>query len=313
MSKKMKRIPLFVAAAILLVSCNGNKNDFDASGTFEAVETIIPAEANGVLKAYTVDEGQVLKAGQYVGYIDSIQIYLKKRQLEAQIGAVLSKRPDAGAQLAAIQEQLTHDKKEQDRVTSLHQADAATDRQLDDINAKVIIDEKRIAALESSLHITTSSIREATSPILLQIAQLNDQLEKCRLVNPIDGTVLVNYVEPHEMAVVGKPLYKIADLRTILLRAYITGDQFAQVRPRQQVTVLADDGHGAYRKYKGVVEWISDKAEFTPKTIQTKDERAQLVYAMKIRVKNDGHLKIGMYGAVRFGQNAGGKTRPEGD
>jgi len=308
----MKRILLIVAAATLLESCH-NKNDFDASGTFEAVETIVPAEANGVLKAYTVDEGQVLKTGQYVGYIDSTQIYLKKRQLEAQIGAVLSKRPDAGAQLATLQEELTHDKTEQNRVASLHEADAATDRQLDDVNAKVIIDEKRITALESSLHITTSSIQEATSPITLQIAQLNDQLRKCRLVNPVSGTVLTNYVEPNEMAVVGKPLYKIADLSTILLRAYITGDQFALVRPGQQVTVLADDGQGNYRKYKGIVEWISDKAEFTPKTIQTKDERAHLVYAMKIRIKNDGYLKIGMYGEVRFEQTTGGKARQDSD
>lgn len=296
----MKKTILMAIAPMLLASCHTDEGRFDASGTFEAVETIVPAQANGVLTSYTVDEGQVLKAGQMVGAIDSVQLYLKKQQLVAQIGAVLSKTPDAAAQLAALREELQHDLTEQQRVEGLHAAEAATDRQLDDIHAKVRIDQKRIAALESSLHITTSSLHSSTTPITVQIAQLEDQLAKCRIVNPVSGTVLANYAEPNEMAAIGKPLYKIADLSTILLRAYITGDQFASVRVNQQVTVLADDAQGHYRKYPGIVEWISDKAEFTPKTIQTKDERANLVYAMKVRVRNDGYLKIGMYGELRF-------------
>lgn len=292
------KIPLLVA--ILSASCADNKNAHDASGTFEAVETIIAADANGTIKALDLQEGQQLHAGQVVGYVDSTQLYLKKRQLQSQIGAVLSKRPDVAVQVAALQEQLGQAIREQQRIANMVKADAATPKQLDDANAQVAIIKKQIAAQQSSLGITSSSITQEASPLELQIAQLEDQLAKSRIVNPVDGTVLVKYAEANEMAAVGKPLYKIADLSSIILRAYVTGPQFAQLQLNQPVTVLVDDKDGQYREYTGVLEWISDKAEFTPKTIQTKDERENLVYATKIRVQNDGLLKIGMYGEVKF-------------
>lgn len=296
----MNNVKILTLAALLLASCTDDRSGYDASGTFEAVETIISAEASGVIQELNVQEGQLLQTGQMVGYIDSTQLHLKKRQLQAQIGAVLSRKPNVAIQLAALQEQLHQAIREQQRIANMAEADAATPKQLDDANAQVAVIKKQIAAQRSSLGITASSLTEEASPLEIQIAQLEDQLAKSHIVNPLEGTVLVKYAEANETAIVGKPLYKIADLSSIILRAYVTGPQFTQIKLHQQVTVLVDDAAGKYREYEGIVEWISDKAEFTPKTIQTKDERENLVYATKIRVKNDGLLKIGMYGEVRF-------------
>ncbi len=295
----MKHI-LFISTILLLASCSGNSNRYDASGTFEATEIIVSAEASGLIQAFNLEEGEVLQAGQYIGSIDSVQLYLSKKQLQAQIQAVLSKRPDVATQIAALQEQLKQAHREQQRITNLLKADAATQKQLDDANAQIAIINKQIEGQRSSLRITSASLSEETLPLTVQIEQLNDQLEKCRIVNPVTGTVLTKYAEANEMAANGKPLYKVADLSQIILRAYITGDQFAQVKLNQPVQVLIDAKDGEYTTYTGTVVWISDKAEFTPKTIQTKDERANLVYATKIKVKNDGKLKIGMYGEVKF-------------
>jgi len=296
----MNSLKILTIIPFLLVACSQHENVYDASGTFEAVETLISAEANGVINALDVQEGQELHAGQAIGYIDSTQLHLRKLQLQSQIKAVLSKRPNVTVQLAALHEQLNQAVHEQQRIANMVRADAATPKQLDDANAQVAVIKKQIAAQQSSLGITSSSLTQEASPLEVQIAQLEDELAKSRIINPLDGTVLVKYAEANETATVGKPLYKIADLSSIILRAYITGPQFSQLKLNQSVTVLVDDAKGEYREYPGTVEWISDKAEFTPKTIQTKDERENLVYATKIRVKNDGLLKIGMYGEVRF-------------
>ncbi|WP_257670045.1 HlyD family secretion protein [Parapedobacter tibetensis] len=296
----MNNVRTIAFAILLLASCTSKQNDYDASGTFEAVETIISAEANGAIKTLDIQEGQQLQAGQVIGYVDTTQLYLKKRQLQSQIGAVLSKKPNVAIQVAALQEQLSQAIREQQRIANMAKADAATPKQLDDANAQVAVIKKQIAAQQSTLGITSTSITQEASPLEIQIAQLEDQLAKSYIINPVDGTVLVKYAEANEMAAVGKPLYKIANLSSIILRAYVTGPQFAQLEINQQVTVLVDGEDGKYREYEGIVEWISDKAEFTPKTIQTKDERENLVYAVKIKVKNDGLLKIGMYGEVRF-------------
>lgn len=296
----MKKNIILIAASLTLAYCSGHKNEYDASGTFEAVETIVSAEAAGVLKDFTIEEGSALAQGQVIGHIDSTQLYLRKRQLEAQVNAVLSRRPNVAAQLAAYREQLKQAEREQQRLTNLLKADAATQKQLDDATAQVAIIKRQIEAQESSLGITSRSINEESSPLTIQVAQLQDQLAKCRIVNPVGGTVLTKYTEANEMATVGKPLYKIADLSTITLRAYITGDQLPVIRLNQAVTVLIDAAEGTQKQYPGTIQWVSDKAEFTPKTIQTKEERANLVYAIKIQVKNDGYIKIGMYGEVRF-------------
>jgi HlyD family secretion protein len=294
------KVALIAASTLVFASCTSQQTDYDASGTFEAVETIVSAEASGILLDFDVQEGQTLRAQETIGYIDSVQLYLKKKQLQAQINAVLSKKPNVPAQVAALQEQLRQATREQQRLVSLVKADAATPKQLDDANAQVVILQKQIEAQRSTLGISNASLTEEAAPLRIQIDQLKDQLARCRIVNPVPGTVLAKYAEVNEMATTGKPLYKIADLSTITLRAYLTGDQLATTRLNQQVTVLVDDGAGAYKQYQGVIEWISNKAEFTPKTIQTKDERANLVYALKVRVKNDGLLKMGMYGEVKL-------------
>lgn len=288
------------AAALLMASCKSTKNDFDASGAFETEETIISAEASGTIEQFDITEGATLKAGQAVGYIDTVQLYLKKKQLEAQIAATLSTRPDIAAQTASLQEQLKAAQKEQQRITSLLKADAATQKQLDDINAQIDVISKQIDAQKSALGISAEGITQATLPLQVQIEQLNDQLAKCHIINPLNGTVLAKYAEAREVATPGKPLYKIADISSLILRAYISGNQLPGIKLNQKVKVLTDDGTGKYRETEGTITWISDKAEFTPKTIQTKEERADMVYAIKVLVKNDGSLKIGMYAEVKF-------------
>lgn len=296
----MKKIFIFLSIALGLSSCSGNKNKIDASGTFETTETIIPAEATGVIKVFGITEGQTLKAGQFIGYIDTVQLYLKKKQLQAQIRSTLSQKPNIAKQLASLETQLRAAEKEQARITNLLKSDAATPKQMDDVNAQVETIRKQIEGQYSSLSIQSESIGQQVNPLLVQIEQVNDQLAKSKIINTVNGTVLTKYAEAYEMASTGKALYKIGDLSTLVLRTYVTGNQFATLKLNQKVTVLADYNEGEYKEYEGVIEWISDKAEFTPKTIQTKDERANLVYAVKIRVRNDGYLKIGMYADVKL-------------
>lgn len=286
--------------ALLMLSCKQAPQLYDASGSFEAIETLIPADASGIIQQLDIREGQVIDSAQIIGYIDSTQLHLRKKQLEAQIKAVLSKKPNISRQLAAYQVQLDQARHELARIDRLVKADAATPKQLDDAKSMVAVIEKQMEALQSTLSITSEGLSQDTGPLFTQIAQLNDQIRRCVITNPVKGTVLTTYAEPFEMAVPGKPLYKIADLSSIILRAYITGDQLTGRRLGDQVTIMVDDTSGTYKTYNGTIEWISDKAEFTPKTIQTKDERANLVYAMKIRVANDGYLKIGMYGEVKW-------------
>lgn len=309
----MKKSTLFTAIVLVMAACS-EKKTFDASGTFEAEETMVSAEATGLIKALRLEEGQVLKAGETIGYIDTIQLHLKKKQVEAQIKAMGSRLPDISTQtgfykqqLAVAQSRLNNLLHEQQRIQNLVKADAATTKQLDDVNALVEETRKQLdvirnqdAAQVSVLKTQTAGLNSDVMPLYVQIEQLNDQLAKSYIVNPIDGTVLTKFAAANEMAAAGKPLYKLADLSQMTLRAYVTGDQFSKIKLNQVVDVLVDAGADQYKTYPGVVEWISDKAEFTPKTIQTKSERANLVYAVKIGVKNDGLLKIGMYGEVKF-------------
>ncbi len=297
---KIKTITLVAGIATMLTACNDNKVSFDASGSFEAEETIISSEATGTIKRLEIDEGQTLEAGQNIGYIDSLQLHLKKKQLEAQVIAILGKKPNISVQLSALQVQLKTAEKERTRVANLVKGDAATPKQLDDINAQIEVLKKQIEAQKSTLSISSEGIGKDVVPLQVQIEQLNGQLAKCNIINPTNGTVLAKYAEANEMTATGKPLYKIADLSNIILRAYITGDQLPQVKLNQKVKVLTDDGKGGYKETTGTIVWINSKAEFTPKTIQTKDERANMVYAIKVKVKNDGAYKVGMYGEIKF-------------
>ena len=286
------RTTLIIPLLLLLSECNKYKNNFDASGSFEAEETIISSEASGIIKQFAIEEGQILKAGETIGYIDSTQLYLRKKQAEAQINAILSKKPNVNVQLAGLQEQLKTAEFEKKRVQNLLKADAATPKQLDDINAQIEILKRQIEAQKSTLDIATQGLGQETTPLYVQIEQINDQLKKCILINPLNGTVITKFAEANEMSVLGKPLYKIADLSSLIMRAYITGDQLAMVKLNQKVTVSTDNGKGGFNKTEGIIIRINDKAEFTPKTIQTKNERANLVYAIKVKVKNDGLFKL---------------------
>lgn len=297
---KNKKLIFPILLMLGLNSCDDKGMNHDASGSFEAVETIISAEANGKILQLSIEEGQELKAGQTIGFIDSTQMYSRKLQLLQSKKAILSGRPQASVQTEALKKELANAVLDRDRTENLVKGGVATQKQLDDANARVTTLQAKIEAQESSLHTTTVSLNEQAGTVDAQLTEVNDQLKKCVITNPLNGTVLNKYAEQFEMTGAGKPLYKIADLSSIILRAYITGDQLSQVKIDQKVKVFTDDGNGGFKEKDGVVIWINDKAEFTPKAIQTKTERANLVYAIKVKVVNDGSYKIGMYGEIGF-------------
>lgn len=293
-------ICLATTAAVLFSSCRGDKDTFDATGAFEATEIIVSSEANGKIKELYLQEGDRLKAGAVLGYIDTMQLYLKKMQLMAGLRSVDVRKPDIRKQIASLEQQIAVARTEQQRMENLVRAKAGNQKQVDDIANNISVLQKQLDAQYSTLNKTTFGADADAEGILYQIMQLDDQLQKSRIVNPQTGTVLVKYAEPGETTAAGKPLYKIADTDLLYLRAYVTADQLSLLRQGQSVRVFADYGTDSRREYPGTITWISDKSEFTPKGIQTKDERANLVYAIKIAVKNDGYLKIGQYGETAF-------------
>jgi HlyD family secretion protein len=290
----------FILSSLLVFACSNGNGDFDATGTFESEEIIVSSEAMGKLVMLQVEEGMQLKQNQIVGVVDTTQLHLKKKQLQATIKAVLSKQPDIIAQLAALQKQIETTEIEKKRFENLVSLDAATTKQLDDINSQLEVLNKQYTATKSSLTITKQGIQSETLPLIAQVEQIEDQIKKSIIINPIDGIVLTRYAKQDEITSNGKALYKIANLSEMTLRAYIDGDQLGQVKLGQKVKVYIDKGEGDQKEMSGEIYWVSSKAEFTPKTIQTKDERANLVYAIKVKVINDGYLKIGMYGEVKF-------------
>lgn len=303
MKKNMKRLnsyTLIATALLSLAACNRGDGDFDATGTFEATEILVSSEANGKIMELNIEEGDRLDAGALVGYVDSTQLYLMKMQLLAGLRSVDIRKPDIRKQIAALEQQIATARTEQQRMENLVKAKAGNQKQVDDIVNNIKYLQKQLDAQYSTLNKTTGGADAEAEGILYQIMQLDDQLQKSRIVNPQAGTVLVKYAEPGEVTAAGKPLYKIADTDLLYLRAYITSDQLSTLKQGQTVRVFADYGENDRREYPGTITWISDKSEFTPKGIQTKDERANLVYAIKIAVKNDGYLKIGQYGETVF-------------
>ena len=282
------------------MACHSSENDFDASGAFESIETIVSTEASGVIRQFNLEEGFTLMANQNIGFVDTTQLYLRKKQLEAQITTMLVQRPNIPVQLAALEAQLKEAELNKQRMQNLVKANATRQKDYDDAATEVEVLKNQIKALNSSLHITTTTLTRDVTPLQRQIDQINDQLTKCKIINPIHGTVITKYAQRYEVASPGRALYKIAELDTLILRAYVTGGQLSKIKLQQKVTVRIDDGVDQYRTYPGILYWISAKSEFTPKTIQTKEERADLVYAVKVRVVNDGYLKIGMYGDLKF-------------
>lgn len=318
-------IPFLV---ILFTACGNKNNKYDATGTFETDEIIVSAEANGKILRLDIEEGATLTRDSVVGNIDPSAIELQKEQATSSVEALAQKTNDPAPQINILESQMATQRKqiavqeeqlktlikEQQRFKNLVDADASPIKQLDDITGQVNVQRQQIDASKSQLAVLQSQINSQRQAVAIQnrnimseknpmqkrVAQIDDQLNKTRIINPISGTVLTKYADAGEYTTIGKAIYKIADLTTMKLRAYITGNQMAQVKLNQPVKVFVDDGKGKYRELPGTITWISDKAEFTPKTIQTKEERANLVYAIKVNVKNDGFLKIGMYGEVVF-------------
>ncbi len=294
----MKRI-VCIAAAALAMSC-GTEAEFDAQGSFEATEVVVSAEAAGRILWFDAEEGTAVEPGVRIGQIDTLQLDLQRRQLEAQQAALLASRPDIRAQAAALREQIAKQERELTRVQNLLRDGAATTKQRDDIEAQIRILQSQLSAALSSLDKSTVTIDGNAAVVEAQIAALDDRITRCRIASPIAGVVLTKYAEAGELAAVGKPLLKVADLEHLYLRAYFTSEQLAAIRVGDAVTVTADFGGDQRYDYEGRITWISPESEFTPKTIQTRDSRANLVYAAKIAVRNDGRLKIGLAGEVRL-------------
>ena len=294
----MKRL-FYVLPLLAIVSCN-NEPDYDAQGTFEATEVVLSSEGTGRILSFDVTEGEIINTNSVVGVIDSLQLHLQREQLKAQQSALLSSLPDKEKQVASLRRQLAKQRAELQRVKNMLSDGAATTKQRDDIEAQITILEGQLSATLSTLDNNTSTINENATALEAQIAALDDRIAKCNISSAVGGTVLIKYAEAGEYTTIGKPLMKVADLENIYLRAYLTSCQLANVNLGDEVSVIADFGGDERYDYKGRVAWISAESEFTPKSIQTKDSRANLVYAVKITVKNDGRLKIGLAGEVKL-------------
>ena len=319
---------ILLAALFSLASCNNSADSYDASGTFEADEILVTAKANGTILNLNVEEGQTLKLNEKVGEIDPKSVELQKDQIIASIDAMDQKTNSAlpqiqvlqsqisgqSANVSILQEQLQNAVRERNRTANLVAKDAATKKQLDDANGQIKVIQKQISAAQSQLSILNQQISTAKENVSIQnrailserkptekkVEQIDEQLKNNTIESPISGMVLTKYLNQGEFALVGKPIFKMASLEVMTLKTFITGNQLPLIKNGQNVKVLIDSGDGKTKELPGTIYWISSKAEFTPKTIQTKNERANLVYAVKIHVKNDGYLKIGMYGDVKF-------------
>lgn len=324
----MKRIIILAGAAMMLSACGNKEKEFDATGTFEATEVTVSAKSSGEIKQLSVAEGQQVGNGAVVGAIDAVQLKLKKQQLEAtrsQLSANKrqlassrnandSRTLDLEKQLAAIRQQIANAQRERQRFSELVSDGAVPRKQLDDINYQIKVLEKQLAATNDQISSNNASLKNQSAGIgaqmdgvdaqgaglEAQIRQIDDQIANTSIAAPITGIVLEKYVEPGEFVTAGKPLFKIADTRNMFIRAYVTSAQLQNIRIGQKAKVFADFGNGQQREYEGRVSWISSQSEFTPKTILTDDERADLVYAVKVAIRNDGLAKIGMYGKVKF-------------
>ena len=296
----MKKITILASVALMLAACGGNEKEYDATGTFEATETTVFAEQSGALLTFSVNEGDNIEANKEVGLIDTTQVWLKIQQLGATKEVYQSQKPDMEAQIAATRQQLAKAQQEEQRFHELVADGAAPSKILDDASSQVKVLQKQLAAQQSALTTSTRSLDKQMAATDVQVSQLRDQLRKCHIVTPTKGTVLEKYVERGEFVVIGKPLFKMADTEAMYLRAYVTSAQLQNIKIGQQVKVFADYGDGQKKEYDGTISWISSRSEFTPKTILTDDERADLVYAVKVAIRSDGFVKIGMYGEVKL-------------
>lgn len=310
----MKRIFLLTAATIVMAACGNREKDFDATGTFEATEITVSAKVSGELKSFTITEGDSVKENQMVGAVDSYQLQQKQdelvaagQQLEANASAISSRELDLQKQLASISQQITNARHEQTRFEELVKDGAVPRKQLDDINNQILVLQRQLDATREQIRSNNASLSQQARSIIAQRQgieaqkrQLEDQIDNANVHSPIAGTILEKYVEQGEFVAVGKPLFKVANIAKMYIRAYVTSSQLKDIKIGQRVKVMADYGANQKKQYDGVITWISSRSEFTPKTILTDDERADLVYAVKVLFENDGYVKIGMYGEVKF-------------
>lgn len=310
----MKKIYLLTALVFVITSCSDNQKEYDATGTFEATEVTVAAKSSGELKTFTLNEGENLNANQVVGNIDDYELQQKQdeltavlQQLDATASSTSSRQLNLKEQLASLSQQISHEQQEQKRFAELVKDGAVPRKQLDDINNQIQVLQRQYEATRNQIQSNNSSLEKQISAIqaqkqgvMAQKRQLEEKINNAQVLSPLQGTVLEKYVEQREFVSIGKPLFKVADTNKMFMRAYITSGQLKSIKVGQKATVFADYGNGQKKQYNGVVTWISNRSEFTPKTILTDDERADLVYAIKIQFTNDGYAKIGMYGEVKF-------------
>ena len=296
----MKKIIAMAGVALLLNACGRKERQYDATGVFEATETTVYAEQTGALLTFNVEEGDTVGQNREVGLIDTTQLWLKMKQAEAMKSVYQSQKPEQEKQIAVTRQQLAKAKQDQQRYKELVADGAAPGKMLDDANSQVEVLQRQLDAQLSSLRVNTNALDKQMDATDVQAEQLRDQIRKCHILVPAKGTVIEKYVERGEFVSAGKPLFKMADTENMFIRAYVTSAQLENIKTGQKATVFADYGNGGKKEYEGRVTWISSRSEFTPKTILTDDERADLVYAVKVAIKGDGYVKMGMYGEVLF-------------
>ena len=296
----MKKIIAMAGVALVLNACGRKERQYDATGVFEATETTVYAEQTGALLTFNVEEGDTVGRNREVGLIDTTQLWLKMKQAEAMKSVYQSQKPEQEKQIAVTRQQLAKAKQDQQRYKELVADGAAPAKMLDDANSQVEVLQRQLEAQLSSLRVNTNALDKQMAAADVQAEQLRDQIRKCHILVPAKGTVIEKYVERGEFVSAGKPLFKMADTENMFIRAYVTSAQLENIKTGQKATVFADYGNGGKKEYEGRVTWISSRSEFTPKTILTDDERADLVYAVKVAIKGDGYVKMGMYGEVLF-------------
>lgn len=296
----MKKIIAMAGVALVLNACGRKERQYDATGVFEATETTVYAEQTGALLTFNVEEGDTVGRNREVGLIDTTQLWLKMKQAEAMKSVYQSQKPEQEKQIAVTRQQLAKAKQDQQRYKELVADGAAPAKMLDDANSQVEVLQRQLDAQLSSLRVNTNALDKQMAATDVQAEQLRDQIRKCHILVPAKGTVIEKYVERGEFVSAGKPLFKMADTENMFIRAYVTSAQLENIKTGQKATVFADYGNGGKKEYEGRVTWISSRSEFTPKTILTDDERADLVYAVKVAIKGDGYVKMGMYGEVLF-------------
>lgn len=296
----MKKIIAMAGVALVLNACGRKERQYDATGVFEATETTVYAEQTGALLTFNVEEGDTVGQNREVGLIDTTQLWLKMKQAEAMKSVYQSQKPEQEKQIAVTRQQLAKAKQDQQRYKELVADGAAPAKMLDDANSQVEVLQRQLDAQLSSLRVNTNALDKQMDATDVQAEQLRDQIRKCHILVPAKGTVIEKYVERGEFVSAGKPLFKMADTENMFIRAYVTSAQLENIKTGQKATVFADYGNGGKKEYEGRVTWISSRSEFTPKTILTDDERADLVYAVKVAIKGDGYVKMGMYGEVLF-------------